>query len=154
MTSLNVHSYDGLLKESFDKLTYFDTKYLKQNFSYDEAIAEIKRCVIDINPKAYKILLQIENSKNTNFDPSNGIHFEDIFCRIWKFYRLIDIKSDEMKCFFEQIADMESGLCAQGRSGGRLYQLYNIWIFELQKYIIDADSIDKDFKNVFDKLVI
>lgn len=48
---------------------------------------------------------------------------------------------------------MESGLCSQGRTT-RIFQIYRIWIDELENYIKDNKSIDKDIKEIFSKLLI
>ncbi len=144
----NVHNYDGSLKESYKKLVELDNKYFKNNFEYqqclDEIISENKECIDIIN--------QIKTSPESNYDPINEIDFTDILPRVWKFYKYIQISNN--KCvFFEQIIDIKTGLCSQGRTT-RMFQLYKIWIDELERYIKNFDSIDKDIRQIFEQLKI
>jgi hypothetical protein len=133
---LDVHEYDGKLKY-YHELKKIDNDNLI-NLNYDECMEEIK----ELSPKIlsrkelknFNIVYDTVCKKNnSNFDSSNVIDFEDLLPRVWKFYR--HTYDNEKYIFFEQFADISGGLCPQGRSGGRLIQLYKIWIFYLVEYL-------------------
>jgi len=153
--SLNVHEYDGKLKYYHD-LVIIDNNELILDVNYETSINEIKEQAKDIlGQNNYKILLHVSDvitkSPNGNHDSSNNISFEDLLPRVWRFYR---ISPKEMKeIFFEQFSDIVKGFCAQGRSGGRLIQLYEMWMFYLEEFKKDKkDSIDKDIISILTKL--
>ena len=144
----NVHQFDGLLKDDYVKMCDLDNKYLKNEISFSQCLNEI---LSSNNDKVINIINKIILSPESNYDSANNINFTDLFPRVWKFYRIYN--SHEKCVFFDQIIEMESGLCSQGRTT-RIFQIYRIWIDELENYIKDNKSIDKDIKEIFSKLLI
>jgi len=140
----NVHQYDGKLRDDYIKLRTIDDKYLKTDIAFSQCLDEMEK----FNSH---IISKIRLTPNDNYDSINDIDFSELCPRVWKFNRLLE-ESDN-RVFFEQIDDMKTGLCPQGRTT-RMFQIYNIWIDELIKYMTNIDSVDKDIRKVFDKLLI
>lgn len=150
-TDMSVHNFDGKLSDLYQSLVIIDDNYLKTELTYDQTLNEIIENSNNITNKIIqKIILnvinKIKSSSSNNFDTSNNVHFEDLIVRLWKFYRLVP--NQDKAVFYEQLFDMRTGLCPQGRSGARLIQLYTSWIDALQDYNKNIVK-DKDILNVF-----
>jgi len=145
MTNNNVHQFDGTLNNNYSKLVEIDNSHLQNNLEYLQCLDEISK----LDKEVSDIINQIRTTPDMNLDLSNNINFTDILPRVWKFYRLQDDKC----VFFEQILDMKTGLCAQGRTT-RMFQLYKIWIDELEKFIKNPSNTDIDIRKIFEKLYL
>uniref|UniRef100_A0A6C0EBR0 Uncharacterized protein n=1 Tax=viral metagenome TaxID=1070528 RepID=A0A6C0EBR0_9ZZZZ len=155
----NVHEYDGKLKEAYAELKKKDDENFR-NMTFEEAIADAfentKLITNAIKNRICRHVLEIlkrdvdEKRTVVNYDPSNDMCVEDLFPRTWKFFKYMP---DEHKIiFFDQIIEMTSGLCAQGRAGGRLFQIYQPWISYIDDYNGERKYVDKDVILVFDSL--
>jgi hypothetical protein len=151
----SVHDWDGKLSEIYIDATKIDDSYLTTPSSYTQCIDEIiddSKRIADkkIQQIITKVINTIKLSSSGNHDNTNNIHFEDVLPRVWKFYRLMP--DSDKSVFYEQVFDMHTGMCPQGRAGARLLQLYFSWIEGLQMYLKDSKPVDVDVCNIFRQL--
>lgn len=146
MMDNNTHTYDGQIKDRYLSLKILDNKYLVNNITYEQALLEIYNSTSDNT--VHQIIQKIQNSNYDNYDHTNTIHLVDLLPRVWKFYRLLNDKT----ALYEQIIDMKTGLCAQGRTI-RLFQLYQCWI-DVMNDVISGNTTDKENITIINKLLI
>jgi hypothetical protein len=122
---MNTHIFDGILKEQY--LLYSDTytklvneTKLNQSPSWESSLIEMKLLIEhidfkDLRENVLEMLALIERDVGTpnNYDPTNNIHLQELLPRVWGFIRAYDNSGKYV--FFEQIADIKNGTCAQGR---------------------------------------
>jgi hypothetical protein len=125
--SLNVHDYDGkwspeiikYIKETEPKSTFLEFS----NGMQDKIHASKKK---DSEKKALlDTFRQLVTKRDENVDPANKVHCEKIVCLLWDKVKDCNC-TDEL--LFEQINDLNSGFCAQGRTtrfGNVLYSIKN-----------------------------
>ena len=93
------------------------------SFNLSEARAILKSSVTNktISKRAEAALSLLETDTKGNLDNINFMNAQLVFARVWRFVRLYD---QGAQCiFFEQVADIMGGRCAQGRCT-RLLQFY------------------------------
>lgn len=117
MNLLDVHYYDGHLEWLYSKLK--NDMLSKTIMSLDDSVAEIKLSISNSilnNLKksiALNILDKLYSQDTENYDTINRIHIHNLLPLIWtKIHNLDDIVKN---CFIEQLIDINSGLCPQGR---------------------------------------
>jgi hypothetical protein len=151
----SVHDWDGKLSDIYINAVNIDNKYLVTPLSYNDCIDEIIDDSKRIGDKKIQrivtdVIKTIKTSSKGNHDGTNNVHFEDVLPRVWKFYRLMP--DSDKSVFYEQVFDMHTGMCPQGRAGARLLQLYFSWIEGLQMYLKDSKPVDVDVCNIFSQL--
>lgn len=151
----SVHDWDGKLGTDYIDITKFDDAHLSTPLSYTECIGEIidnakKIDDVQIRTTILNVIDTIKTPAIGNYDSTNNVHLEDVLSRVWKFYRLMP--DSDKSVFYEQLLDMNTGMCPQGRAGARLIQLYFSWIDGLQMYLKDKKIVDDDVCNIFHQL--
>lgn len=122
--SNNTHHYDTKLKYTYRKLRELDDKMLVHAASLDICLSEIKTLGDELldgrdKKKLDKVLDLFRSGGKSNYDDKNEIDAKDLICRVWRFVR----KYEDKSFFLEQLIDILSGKCAQGRTM-RLIQFY------------------------------
>ena len=139
MVSVHTHSYDGKLKH-YKTWMEEDKKQvswlLSNTLSFEKALAECKiendkrECSTDKKARTAHCLLLFA-SKTGNYDPTSDLSVEMVFPVIWAAIRSLPSRIPEKDCFitkegfFEQLADVIQGSCAQGRVT-RLLNYYSL----------------------------
>jgi len=120
---LNTHWYDGKLN------FYENTNFSKNIDKYDKE--KLKIDILNfyeplLTHKAFNFYKQIAESFGTqeNYDSSNNIWVDDIIYCLWQ----IRHQDNMLQMLDEQLCDMETGFCPQGRST-RLYQILLTYSF-------------------------
>src|SRR3989338_134117 len=124
--SLDTHHYDHHLRELYKSLRDRDLHELRQPADFESTLREIldilNSSVNDpLKEKCLSVLTIFVNDIESNRDSANDITVEDLLPRVWRFVREYEL--DEKMIFFEQLADVLGGRCAQGRTT-RLIQFY------------------------------
>ena len=125
----NTHYYDGKIGNIYNILKDDDNLELINNISFNTCLNEMLSSLDEFNDTEIdkglckNTLFLFENDKKNNYDDINKIHLDDILPRTWKFIK--HYERDTKLLFFEQIADIYNGPCAQGKII-RLFQFYQI----------------------------
>jgi hypothetical protein len=155
----DTHFYDGKLIDIYKEYVKIDDELLKSiSDDFDSTMDEIIKIGNEELTKKYlrnfnhitKTLISSKNTKE-NYDKSNDIKFEDIICRVWKFYKFLS--SSDRFILLEQISDIANGKCPPGRAGPRLFQLYELNMLltiEISKFT--KDEIEKIENKVMEKI--
>lgn len=119
---INVHAYDGKLKDT--KLIYFNKHDKLKLFG------RIKKKINNrfLNHIISDFLKYGVDTKSPNYDSLNELYADDILATILDliFKSVSQNNSDDIfKLFIEQLNDMSTGFCSQGRTV-RLIQIFNI----------------------------
>ena len=132
--NLDTHYYDTKWHDRYIELVKQDDERLHPPPSMKQCIDECFRdaqslfkgrqiSVRGINMIVRVLRLFVDESHPDNNDTLNRVKTSDIFPRVWRFVRHYDLP---MKlAFYEQIADIIGGSCAQGRTT-RLFQFYQL----------------------------
>lgn len=120
---LNVHTYDGVINlKSCSVTKYIDemkNKSMKEKKSLAKEVLrhgeiyKFSKISIDYLNKIIKDI-----GTNKNFDPTNNFSVDELICVCWIFRE----NKNFMKLLEEQLSDMKTGFCPQGRTH-RIYQL-------------------------------
>jgi len=130
----DTHYYDTKLKEEYKRLVNIDNCFLRSPMSFDDTIIDIQnRLNLDYSMnklldedtinKAKSVLDLVLQDRINNYDVLNDIHFEDLLPRVWRFLK--NYESEGLVVFYEQLKEITSGSCPQGRTT-RIFQFYNI----------------------------
>ena len=118
---LDVHYYDGNwgdVDRYIDKITNIPSP-LKQDH-INSLRSRLTNGKIKISPIA---ILNFNTIAATNtFDPSNKIHVYDLLYILEELCKEYEDPTDLLNIMVEQLEDLSSGLCTQGRTT-RLYQI-------------------------------
>lgn len=119
----NTHTYDG-------KLTSLVTKILAEKcaLSFPETVTQIRKN-LEASPfprknEALHALLIFERDPNGNFDPSNNVRVEQLLPLLYQHIQQC-WAPETLVLFYEQLADVIHGACAQGRCT-RLLNLFPV----------------------------
>ncbi len=116
---MDVHIYDGHITVGEHLRIKLDN--IKNNVDTDHKIyiarSFIDLCQHSISKRVLEIIVNDIGTMN-NYDPSNDLNVDDILYACWDYHE----DQHFLNLFEEQLYDMQSGLCSQGRTH-RLYQL-------------------------------
>lgn len=129
---MNCHIFDGKLKHLSHR-TKFNIDYETKMKLFSKVAKELEG-----NRKALRCfdIIWTDTGKKSNYDCTNDLMADDLLYLI-----CLKIDKDMMPMFIEQLADMNSGLCSQGRCI-RLAQIYQC-IYDIPDNS-DVDNTDND----------
>jgi len=112
MQALNTHTYDGHLlplKQEFSSLLDDPDK--------EKEIEKLRELITDTTALSFFDKIVLNRNHQSNFDKSNGLYAFDLLYILAVYREKIPINT-----FEEQLCDMETGFCPEGKTT-RLYQL-------------------------------
>lgn len=132
-TFINVHTYDGKLKDLFTPYKSYTIEEKKEDFSHliqlltnPAAIATVQVMIRDL-----------DQPNGANFHPANNVDSSDILMELVQWVN----NSDVLKALDEQLADTRNlGIC----NSGRVTRLLQLWL-------AFVNSEDKKEKNNVDE---
>jgi hypothetical protein len=113
---INVHTYDGKLKDLFVQKKRYTIQEKKKDFSLLLELLTIPSAI-----ETLKVMItDLDNIKGSNYQKENNIDSSDILIEL---FQIVD-NNDLLKLLDEQLADTRNlGICPSGRCT-RLLQLW------------------------------
>ena len=124
MLTNNTHDYDRKIGAFYTELLLIDNAELVEPDSPDNTIAQINKTILEKPPVdtiKHQFLFFWNFLCRGVYDPINQMHSIELLCRLWRFVKYYD--ETGLQVFYEQIADLASGSCAQGVIT-RIFQFY------------------------------
>lgn len=118
MDKLNTHHYDYKLKGRMQK---------KNSIGPEEKQKVLKILIdslVDESARSYARTICADIGKSSNYDVTNDLIADDI---LYECALLADEKNDVMKVLEQQLSEMSSGACPQGRCV-RLFQVLDAFV--------------------------
>jgi hypothetical protein len=125
MLSTNTHFFDGKLHSSkgeiqvdLDRVAAIDVNTKRAAFS----TLQRKLTFTPTTLRCYQAVIStFERNRGANYDPTNDLHADDL---LYLIYEKVCIEENEEyeRMLLEQLEDMQTGLCPQGRTT-RLFQV-------------------------------
>lgn len=117
---LDTHTYDGKLNVSLlPDLECVKLLSLEEKQNLGWQLVKAMKKVEGLNPQALHYLTGVVSSMGTpaNLDPTNMLVADDLICLCWAYRK----NHEFMIVLQEQLIDMKTGFCPQGRTH-RLFQ--------------------------------